>query len=423
MRLSCGGLGQNLWRDYPLPTEKTKETTSTGTSIIDRIGGMAKAKNLAERVEDKEQPYERFAVDRLLFDIKNPRLAEYVIGPETTQFDLLKILWQKMAIEEVAMSIAHNGYFVHEPLFLEKSGRDLVVIEGNRRLAAVKLLLHKDLRDRLKATDLPQISEERREELATLPCLITTRQEVWRYLGFKHVNGPSNWGSYAKAQYVALVHNEYRVSLQDIADQIGDYSSTVHRMYRGLMVIEQAEKAGVFDRREISKPSFYFNYIYTALDYPGFSGFLGLDSKTSTLRDPVPKSKLKQLGEVCEWLYGNSLKDKASLIRSQNPDLKTLDSILTSKTGVEALRDGFPLGVAKDISLGDEKLFRQALQQAKQELQKAHGTLSTGFVPNDSEMIKLASDIEDLASDLLGAMMQKRKKAKRETDREKGTDE
>jgi hypothetical protein len=384
---------------------------------------MAKPRSLTEQLEAKEGPYQRFRVADLLFDVKNPRLAEYVIDERTTQSDLLKILWQKMAIEEVAMSIAYNGYFVHEPLFIEEHGKDLVVIEGNRRLAAVKLLLDKSLRDRLRATDLPEISKERHDQLLSVPGILTTREEVSRYLVFKHLNGPSSWGTYAKAQYVAMVHHDYGVPLEDIAKQIGDYNSTIYRMYRGLMVIEQAENAGVFDRREISKPSFYFNYIYTAIDYPGFSSFLGLDSKLATQREPVPKAKTKQLGEVLEWLYGNSKRDKASLIHSQNPDLKVLDGILTSKQGVEALRDGYPLGVAKDISLGDERLFRQALQQAKQELQKAHGTLSTGFSANDSEMIKLASDVEDLASDLVTGMMQKRKKAKRDTDREKVSDE
>ncbi len=384
---------------------------------------MAKATSLTEQLEAKDGPYPRFPVADLLFDVKNPRLAEYGTYDKTTQFDLLKILWQKMAIEEVAMSIAYNGYFVHEPVFIEQHGKDLVVIEGNRRLAAVRLLLDKSLRERLRATDLPEISKERQEELQTVPGIITTREEVWRYLGFKHVNGPSNWGSNAKAQYVAMVHHDYGVPLEDIAKQIGDYNSTVNRMYRGLMVIDQAERAGIFDRREISKPSFYFNYIYTAIDYPGFSSFLGLDSKSTTQREPVPKSKIKQLGEVLEWLYGNSQKDKESLIHSQNPDLKVLDSILGSKKGVDALRDGFPLGVAKDISLGDEKLFRQAVQQAKQELQKAHGTLSTGFNPSDGEVFRLATDVEELASDLVNGMVQKRKRAKRDTDREKVSDE
>ncbi len=374
-------------------------------------------------MESKGEPYQRFPVAELLFDAENPRLAEYVIDDKTTQFDLLRILWQKMAIEEVAMSIAYNGYFVHEPLFIEKQGAELVVIEGNRRLAAVKLLLDKSLRERLRATDLPQISEERHAELQTIPAIVTTREEVWRYLGFKHVNGPSSWGSYAKAQYVAKVHHNYGVPLEEIARQIGDYNSTVYRMYRGLMVIEQAEKSGVFDRQEISKPSFYFNYIYTAIDYPGFTAFLGLGSKTTTLREPVPKSRTKQLGEVLEWLYGNSTRDKPSLIHSQNPDLKVLDTVLMSKQGVDALRDGFPLGVAKDISLGDEKLFRQALQQAKQELQKAHGTLSTGYTASDVDLLRIAQDVEELASDLMMGMMQKRKRAKRESDREKASDE
>jgi hypothetical protein len=289
---------------------------------------MAKTPTLEERVNEKKEPYERLEVDKLLFDPRNPRLAEYGITSDVTQPELLKTLWQKRAIEELAMSIAYNGYFLHEPLFVAEENGKLHVIEGNRRLAAVKLLLDKSLREKLRATDLPEIDAERRKEISKLPCLVTTREEVWRYLGFKHVNGPSNWGSYAKAQYIALVHHKYEVPLEEIARQIGDKNSTVHRMYRGLMVIEQAERGKVFDRKEIAKPSFYFNYIYTALDYPGFSNFLGLDSKGVTTREPVPKAKIKQLGEVCEWLYGNTHRNKQSLIRSQNPDLKTLDSIL-----------------------------------------------------------------------------------------------
>ena len=60
-----------------------------------------------------------------------------------------------MAVAEVAMSIAWNGYFQHEPLFVEKTSRgDMVVIEGNRRLAAVKLLLDADLRKAVGAAPL-----------------------------------------------------------------------------------------------------------------------------------------------------------------------------------------------------------------------------------------------------------------------------
>lgn len=178
--------------------------------------------------------YKRVKLDDLLLDAKNPRLAELGITSTASQFDLVKALWEKMAVEEVAMSIAYSGYFEHEPLFVEPASNGKhIVIEGNRRFAAVQLLVDATLRQRIKATKLPAITKERADSLAELPVIVTTRKESWRYLGFKHVNGPATWGSYSKAQYIAHVHNEYNVPLEEIALQIGDYNSTVLRMYRG----------------------------------------------------------------------------------------------------------------------------------------------------------------------------------------------
>src|SRR5258708_8254264 len=154
--------------------------------------------------------YHHINLDELLLDATNPRLAELGIPETASQFDLLKALWDEMAVEEVAMSIAYSGYFEHEPLFVEDNGDGkYVVIEGNRRLAAVKLLVDASLRQKVKATRLPAIDRTAIHKLKKLPRILTTRKESWRYLGFKHVNGPATWGSYAKAQYIAFVHNNY----------------------------------------------------------------------------------------------------------------------------------------------------------------------------------------------------------------------
>ncbi len=74
--------------------------------------------------------------------------------------------------------------------------------------------------------------------------------------------------------------------------QIGDYNSTVLRMYRGLMIVEQAEEAKVFKRADIAKNRFHFNYIYTGMDYPGIINFLGLRNKgrRTTGRFPPTRS-------------------------------------------------------------------------------------------------------------------------------------
>src|SRR6266576_3364359 len=92
--------------------------------------------------------YNSILAETLMFNAKNPRLAEFGLSEDATQSQILQTLWKNMAIQEIAMSIAHSGYFNHEPLFVERGpGNKFVVIEGNRRLAAVNLLLHAELRE------------------------------------------------------------------------------------------------------------------------------------------------------------------------------------------------------------------------------------------------------------------------------------
>jgi hypothetical protein len=363
-------------------------------------------------------PYTRFKTKDLLLDPENPRIIELGLGDNPKQPDILKALWEKMAVAEVAMSIAWNGYFEHEPLFIEEEKKQLIVIEGNRRLAAVKLLLDADLRKRVGATDLPEIDRinpARRAELEFLPGKLTTRKDLWRYLGFKHVNGPATWGAYAKAQYVAKVHNEYKIPLEAIAQQIGDYNNTVERQYHGLMVVEQAEKAGVFNRTNVKrKKGFEFSHIYEGLSREGIQKYLGLTRESRSKRDPVPKANLKKLGELLEWMYGNSAKNIEPIMRTQAKDLEVLSSVLLSKEGVAALRTGLSLELARDAALGDAQLFKQSLSQCKSSLQDAVGLVTTGFDPiEDKASFSVAQDIDELAGSLVDAMQSKRRKSKR----------
>lgn len=369
-------------------------------------------------IEEAEVPFEMVPIGELKLDTKNPRLAEHALGATPTQSELLKILWQRMAVDELAYSIAAEGYFPYEPIFVTEEDGKTVVIEGNRRVAAVKLLLSADERKKLKITDLPQISAQKAKDLSYLPVVRKTRKQLWQYLGFKHVNGPAKWGSYAKAQYIAEVHRNFGVPLEVLAEQIGDRNRTVQRLYRAMMVIEQAEKAGVFKRENRFNGSFSFSHLYTGLDYEGFKRFLHITDESAESRTPVPKAKLKELGELCEWLYGNKTKDVKPLIVSQNPDLRVLESVLLEEQAVAALRNGLPLTIAHDVSLGDEQIFRQALQDAKYALQKASGTLTTGFKPEQADLLRTAIDVAEIADDLL-AQMERKAQPKRRRREEK----
>jgi hypothetical protein len=340
-------------------------------------------------------------VGDLHFDLKNPRLAELRTNDEFREPEVLKVLWRDMAVDEIALSIASNGYFEYEPMLAVKEGSELVVIEGNRRLAAVKLLRDESLRRSVKATDLPLLSSAAREKLATLPVIVCSREQVWQYIGFKHVNGPQEWEPFSKAEYIARIHNEYGISLEDIAKQIGDKNQIVRRLYTGYMTLKQAEDANVFRRTNRRKRHFSFSHLYTGLDYPGIRSFLEIREDND--EEPVPKRRLKQLGELLSWLYGNTLENQEPLIRSQNPDLRELAEVLASHNGVAALRQGLGLSLSLRAARGDERLFRESLVAAKLHLESARGKLLTGF-KGEPDLLTMAGQIRTVAESIFTEM-------------------
>lgn len=340
-------------------------------------------------------------VSSLLFDYKNPRIA--LTDTPEDQGKILEVLWRDFAVDEIALSIAQNGFFAYEPLFATREKGHLVVIEGNRRLAAVKLLLDADLRKAMKATDLPAITASEKEKLKQLPVIICKREEMWTYLAFRHVNGPQAWEPNSKSDYIAWVHNTLGISLEEIAKAIGDKHQTVQRLYRARMVLEQAEAADVFTREDRYKAHFSYSHLYTGLGYTGFQKFLGIDDKKGFKRNPIPKDKVENLGQVLRWLYGSKSRDLRPIVRSQNPDLRLLDEALQSKNGVVALRRGLPLDLAVDLARGDERLFREALQGAKQYLQKALGTLLTGY-DGEKDLRDTGDEVLQLAEKLVEEM-------------------
>ncbi|MBU2610953.1 MAG: hypothetical protein KJ606_08425 [Chloroflexi bacterium] len=339
-------------------------------------------------------------VEQLLLDTENTRLA-WRVG-ENTQTDIVKLLWSEMAVDEVAFSIAENGYFRSEPLFViahnpEESDlkkRKYIVVEGNRRLAAVLLLRDKNLRERVKATDLPSISEERRTSLNSLPAILySDREQLWTSIGFRHINGIKPWDSFSKAKYIAEVHEGYNVPLNEIAQKIGDRHATVVRLYRGYKILEQAETEANFDKEDRERNRFYFSHLYTAADQKEYQEFLGIKPGNTSLKpNPVPKSKLSHLEELMTYLYGKKSTGQKPIVQTQNPDLNILREVISKPESLSALRSGYSLADAHNVAIGDQRRFRDALTSAKVELQKAKATVTTGYAGED-DLYKLVQDV------------------------------
>jgi hypothetical protein len=138
---------------------------------------------------------------QLKLDPQNPRLPEEKMGASAVE--LLKLFEREYDLNELAQSYLENGFFTSEALIVNR--QDKVVLEGNRRLAALKYLHHDDEAQAagIATFDAGTSEEEQLDDLLEIPVIfVDDRESLAPYLGFRHINGPKQWLPSAKARYV-----------------------------------------------------------------------------------------------------------------------------------------------------------------------------------------------------------------------------
>ena len=361
----------------------------------------------SDKMSDNIQIIYRKSAD-LAFDVQNPRLVEF----DSAGYDeerLINLLWSTMAVEELVMSILAQGFFEHEPLYVLKGeGGRYIVLEGNRRLAAIRSILTPSIIKNGKMDKYSSsITEEIKNQLTNrIPTIeIQERKDAWRLIGFKHVNGAAKWGSYAKAKYISEVHNVFGIELDKIAEQIGDTNKTVQKLYQGLMILQQAQKQAEFDMKDIEVERLYFSHLYTAIGYEKFRQYIGIEDNIQS-PTPVPQDKIKHLQEVMDWLFGSKKRGVGRKIRSQNPDLRHLVEILDNETSVVALRAGKSLETAYELSIDNADVLRDSFVKTRITLEKAAAKI-TGYDGEES-LLRQAGSIAELADSIYDQMERRR---------------
>ena len=350
------------------------------------------------------------------FDPKNPRLIEDGIkDPSNAQ--IIKVLADTSDLSELVASIATNGYIDIEPLIVERIGDRFRVLEGNRRLAAIRILQEPSLAKGTGIT-VPSIGNEVKKSLRKVTAYAVSSPEQARdFIGFKHINGPHKWDAIAKARFAADWYKKERgkgVTIAKIANRLGDGHDTVARLVNGMFLLDQAEEMKVYEIKDrFPGRKFAFSHLYTALTRPGYREFLGLPAEwraEDPKPNPVPKNRLENLRTLMVWLYGSKSDDIEPVINSQNPDIKNLGAVLSSSRARTTmllrsnLREAYALVEPKGIR------FEAALINAKQEAEKAISQIA-GYDPADSTLLEIGEDLRDTSEQLYMSMSSIAKKA------------
>ena len=178
------------------------------------------------------------------------------------------------------------------------------------------------------------------------------------------------------------------------------------------MVIEQAERLRVFSREDRWRNHFSFSHVYTGLDYPGISDFIGLQPETDEQQEPVPIEKKQELRELCLWMYGSKKEQTPPVIQTQNPHLRQLDAVVANREALATLRSGNSLKLAFETSRPSSNVFEESLLAAKRGLEKARALLTDGY-DGSGELLRIAGTVANLADDLYEEMERKSNRGKK----------
>jgi hypothetical protein len=352
----------------------------------------------------------------LEFDPDNPRLAEDGIK-NPTDSQIILALADMADLSEVVESIAANGYIDIEPVIAQRVGDRWRVLEGNRRLAAIRILQNPIL---AKGTGIsvPNMSAENKKTLKAVSVYaVSSKDQAREYIGFKHINGPHKWDAIAKARFATDWFRKEKgsgITIEKIARRLGDGHDTVARLVNGMFVLDQAQDTKIYDVKDrYPGKRFAFSHLYTALTRPGYREFLGLPDEwraDDPKPNPVPKSHLENLKQVLVWLYGSKSDEIKPVIVSQNPDIKNLAAVLSNPRAraIMTMRNNLNEAHAQVERKGAR--FEGALINAKQEAEVAMSQIA-GYDADDSTLLEIGKDLRDTSEQLYSSMSSISKKA------------
>ncbi|MDR3560713.1 MAG: hypothetical protein P4N59_04635 [Negativicutes bacterium] len=345
-------------------------------------------------------------LEALRFDPENPRLPAKLRGIKDDRV-IIEYLLRDEGLLDLMRSIAESGYAKADPLLavpiIPGKEAGFVVVEGNRRLAALKLLINPNLAT-VRKSSVQLISSEAKFKPQSIPVITyNSRNDIIDYLGYKHITGVKEWDSMAKAKYLDQLYNRH---IQEIgpdtiynvlAKMIGSRAGYVARLHTALKLCEYANDNVYFNLPGITEDNIEFSLVTTALSYTNIVAYLGLESA----EDP---SLLGMREEACkdlfEWMFVKNAQQVTRLGESRA--LKELSKVVSVPEALEQFKKGIPLEEA--ILYTDEPIisFINFLGNAKDGLKNAINCLGKLSAPPD-EAGDVLKEINNLIAALNGA--------------------
>ncbi|MBS7545734.1 hypothetical protein [Ancylobacter oerskovii] len=250
-------------------------------------------------------------------------------------------------------SIISNGFVPFEQIVVEKyhvpeGGFKYLVIEGNRRAAALKTIL-KDYNE--STLDL---SPEKLATIENISVIEITGSESERQgyqktlMAIRHVAGIREWGPYQQARLVVEMYDQEEGAFGPVAQRIGITSREVARRYRASKALQQMEKDDEFG--EYAAPKLY-SFFHEAVSQPKVREWLKFSDTSYMAEDADARRVFYELLSPRETVDGR----QAPKLQNANQQVRQLKDIVDKPIPLKILSD-------------PERSFSEAVRAAEAEL-------------------------------------------------------
>ena len=330
------------------------------------------------------EPVSILPLDKLLLDPKNPRLPASVGRDQQSMLDYIALT---TSIEELMEAIAQNDFFPGEPLVVTNEGEEFIVVEGNRRLTALKLLQDPSVCSS-PGERMRSIASNAKHKPVDIPAIIcASRDSVLPYLGFRHITGVKQWEPLAKARYIEQLFNLTDANLSpkeryvEVARTIGSRRDHIRRNLDALAVYNVIEDNDYYEIEGLNDESLKFSVLSTAVADERIGRFVGTnadesegETSTNPIVDPA-RLNSEAIKELTNWLYAPDSKGKTRIGESRN--LRLLSAIVNNPRALQAFRSGSPIKIAYQLTSDLTADFMELLYQADGLLSEASGMVAT----------------------------------------------
>ena len=225
-------------------------------------------------------PIQSLMVNRLRLDPENPRLATSVRRP--TQQELIADLLQHEDVMGLVKDIARQGFFPNDLLVAFRDDSKTIVVEGNRRLAALKLLLNPELAPPNYQNRIRQHVARSRTTVEKAPVVLAPNRNATVPIIIARHKGEAvkAWTTIMQARFVQSRIDD-GLSIDDVAEETGLERSEIVRELRDAKLYDviRSLPLGPPVAAIVSDPrKFPFTTLRRLIEYSSVQDILGIET-------------------------------------------------------------------------------------------------------------------------------------------------